>query len=63
MNLFIKKGGKFLKMNVKDIDFDEDKPIIKTETQNFIFDKIVIACGAFSKKLTDNLDEKIPLRY
>ena len=59
--LFLKKGGKFLKMNIKDINFDEDKPIINSETQNFLFDKIVIACGAFSKKLTDNLDEKIPL--
>jgi D-hydroxyproline dehydrogenase len=59
--LFLKKGGKFLKINVKDISFDEEKPIVKTENQNFVFDKIVIACGAFSKKLTDNLDEKIPL--
>ena len=60
-DLFLKKGGKFLKMNVQDIHFDEELPIIKTETQSFIFDKIVIACGSFSKKLTDNLDEKIPL--
>ena len=60
-DLFLKKGGKFLKMNVQDINFDEDKPAIKTETQRFIFDKLVIACGAFSKRLTDNLDEKIPL--
>jgi len=59
--LFLKKGGKFLKMNIKDINFDEEKPIIKSEAQSFIFDKIVIACGSFSKKLTDNLDEKIPL--
>jgi len=59
--LFLKKGGKFLKMNIKDIKFDEDKPVIKVETQSFIFDKIVIACGSFSKRLTDNLDEKIPL--
>jgi glycine/D-amino acid oxidase-like deaminating enzyme len=59
--LFLKKGGKFLKMNIKDIKFDEDKPIIKAETQSFLFNKIVIACGSFSKKLTDNLDEKIPL--
>ena len=59
--LFLKKGGKFLKINVKDIKFDEDKPVIKTETQSFLFDKIVIACGSFSKKLTDNLNEKIPL--
>ena len=60
-NLFIKKGGKFLKLNINDINFDDDKPIIKSDTQNFLFDKIVIACGAFSKKLTDNLEEKIPL--
>jgi glycine/D-amino acid oxidase-like deaminating enzyme len=59
--LFLKKGGKFLKMNVKDIKFDENKPVIKTEIQSFVFDKIVIACGSFSKRLTDNLDEKIPL--
>ena len=59
--LFLKKGGRFLKMNIKDINFDEEKPIIKAETQSFNFDKIVIACGSFSKRLTDNLDEKIPL--
>jgi len=58
---FIKKGGKFLKMNIEDINFNDEKPVIKAETQSFLFDKIVIACGAFSKKLTDNLDEKIPL--
>jgi len=60
-DLFKKKDGKFLKMNIKDISFDEEKPVIKSETQSFLFDKIVIACGAFSKRLTDNLDEKIPL--
>ncbi|MDC1279910.1 FAD-binding oxidoreductase [Pelagibacteraceae bacterium] len=60
-DLFLKKEGKFLKLNIKNIIFDEEKPIIKAETQNFLFDKIVIACGSFSKKLTDNLDEKIPL--
>ncbi|MDA9767428.1 FAD-binding oxidoreductase [Candidatus Pelagibacter sp.] len=60
-DLFLKKGGQFLKMNIKDINFDDEKPVIKAETQSFLFDKIVIACGSFSKKLTDNLDEKIPL--
>jgi len=60
-DLFLKKGGKFLKMNIKDINFEDEKPVIKAETQSFLFDKIVIACGSFSKKLTDNLDEKIPL--
>ena len=60
-DLFKNKGGKFLKMNVLDIKFYDESPIIKTETQSFNFDKIVIACGAFSKRLTDNLNEKIPL--
>jgi len=60
-DLFLKKRGKFLKMNIKNISFNDEKPVIKSETQSFIFDKIVIACGSFSKKLTDNLDEKIPL--
>ena len=59
--LFLKKGGSFLKMNIKNIKFDEENPILTSETQDFTFDKVIIACGAFSKKLTDNLDEKIPL--
>ena len=60
-DLFLKKGGKFLKMSIQDINFDQERPILKTETQSFNFDKIIIACGAFSKRLTDNLNEKIPL--
>ena len=58
---FLKKGGKFLKLNVKDLNFDDDKPVIRTEAQRFIFEKLIIACGAFSKKLTDQLHESIPL--
>ncbi len=58
---FLQKGGKFLKLNIQKLDFDENKPIVRSETQRFVFDKLVICCGAFSKKLTDNLHEKIPL--
>ena len=58
---FIKKGGTFLKHNVQNLNFEIDKPIIKIKEKKIIFDKIVIACGAFSKKLTETLDEKIPL--
>ena len=58
---FLSKGGKFLKLNIKDLDFDEKKPVLRSESQRFIFDKLIIACGAFSKKLTDQLHEKIPL--
>ncbi len=59
--LFLKKGGKFQKLDIQNIEFKEQQPILKSETEKFIFDKVVIACGAFSKKLTDNLNEKIPL--
>ena len=60
-DLFLKKGGEFKKTDVKSIDFQDEQPILKTESEKFLFDKVVVACGAFSKKLTDNLDEKIPL--
>jgi D-amino-acid dehydrogenase len=58
---FIEKGGKFLKLNIQKVDFDDQKPVLRSETQRFIFDKLVVACGAFSKKLTDMLHENIPL--
>jgi len=61
-DLFLKRGGKFEKQNVEAINFSfENKPIIKTNLNSYSFDKAVIACGAFSKKLTDQVDEKIPL--
>jgi len=60
-DLFLKKGGKFKKLDIKNIEFKDEKPLFKSGTEKFLFDKVVIACGAFSKKLTDNLDEKIPL--
>jgi len=61
-DLFIKRGGKFEKKNVQSISFGEDdKPVIKTDLNFYKFDKAVVACGAFSKRLTDNMDEKIPL--
>ena len=39
----------------------DDKPKIKTNSNSYTFDKAVIACGAFSKKLTDQVEENIPL--
>ncbi len=60
-DLFLKKGGEFKKTDVKSIDFQDEQPILRTESEKYLFDKVVVACGAFSKKLTDNLDEKIPL--
>jgi D-hydroxyproline dehydrogenase len=59
--LFLTKGGKFIKNNVENINYDDQNPFIKTHEGMFAFDKVVIACGAFSKKLTDQINEKIPL--
>ena len=61
-DLFLKKGGLFKKKNVQSINFSpENKPIIEIDSKFYNFDKVVIACGAFSKKFTDQVDEKIPL--
>jgi len=59
--LFLKKNGKFNKTNIQDIRFKEENPILISDNKEHAFDKIVVACGAFSKRLTDNLNEKIPL--
>ena len=61
-DLYLKRGGHFKKQNVETINFSVDaKPKIKTNLNSYTFDKAVIACGAFSKKLTDQTNEKIPL--
>jgi len=61
-DLFLKKGGSFKKENIKKIEFSsENKPIVQTDLKNHNFDKVVLACGAFSKFFTDQLGEKIPL--
>ncbi len=60
--LFLKQGGEFKRENVETINFSSDsKPLIKTNLNSYTFDKAVIACGAFSKKLTKQLNENIPL--
>ena len=59
---FIKRGGKFTKADVKSLkQVSENETVVKTESQEYRFEKTVIACGAFSKSLTDQLNENIPL--
>ena len=61
-DLYIEKGGKFIKENVNQIkQVDSKETLIKTDSKEYTFEKSVIACGAFSKKLTDQLGENIPL--
>ncbi len=60
--LFLKRGGKFLRENVISLkQLNEKETLIKTDKKDYKFEKSVIACGAFSKKLTDQLGENIPL--
>ncbi len=59
---FLSRGGSFKKINVNKINFLHDEKLsIETNSDSYSFDKMVIACGAFSKKLTDQAGEKIPL--
>jgi len=61
-DLFIKKGGFFKNEKVQTINFlSDNRPVIKTELNSYTFDKSVVACGAFSKKITDQVNDKIPL--
>jgi D-hydroxyproline dehydrogenase len=60
--LFLKKGGKFIQENIISLQQDKiDQTVMKSEKSQYVFEKSVIASGAFSKKLTDQLGEKIPL--
>ena len=60
--LFLKLGGKFKKEEVISVEQTRyNQTQIETNSEKFNFEKIVLACGAFSKKLTDQLGEKIPL--
>ena len=60
--LFLSKGGKFIQTNIKSIaQSKSDETIIKSEHEEYKFEKSVIASGAFSKQFTDQLGEKIPL--
>ena len=60
--LFLKSGGKFIQTNIKSLSQTEpNQTKIKTENEEYTFEKSVIASGAFSKRFTDQLGEKIPL--
>ena len=62
LRLFLKKGGKFIQENITSLkQINQNETIIKSECHEYKFEKTVIATGAFSKILTDQLGEKIPL--
>ena len=60
--LYLDKGGKFIQTNIQSIEQSSiNETTIKTEKEVYKFEKSVIASGAFSKILTDQLGENIPL--
>jgi D-amino-acid dehydrogenase len=60
--LFLEKGGKFIQTNIKSLEqINTSETIIRSENNEYKFEKTVVASGAFSKKLTDQLGENIPL--
>ena len=60
--LYLDKGGKFIQTDVRSLKQTKiNETVIKSEKDEFKFEKSVIASGAFSKKLTDQLGENIPL--
>ncbi|MDC3233074.1 FAD-binding oxidoreductase [Pelagibacteraceae bacterium] len=60
--LFISKGGKFIQENIVNLKQNRvNQTIIKSANNEYVFEKSVIASGAFSKNLTDQLGETIPL--
>tara|TARA_B100001093_G_scaffold507358_1_gene567767 strand:+ start:62 stop:1324 length:1263 start_codon:yes stop_codon:yes gene_type:complete len=60
--LFLKKGGKFIQENIQSAkQINENETIIRSASEEYKFEKSVIASGAFSKNFTDQLGEKIPL--
>ena len=60
--LFISKGGKFIQENIVNLKQSRvNQTIIKSVNNEYVFEKSVIASGAFSKNLTDQLGETIPL--
>jgi len=59
--LFLERGGKFIQSNVESLEqINNNETVIRSENEEYKFEKTVIASGAFSKKLTDQLGENIP---
>ena len=62
-NLFLEKGGNFVKTDVKSLEQTNiNETTVKTGKEEYKFEKTVVASGAFSKTLTDQL-AKYSIRY
>ena len=60
--LYLERGGKFIQTNIKSLEqINSNETAIRSENEEYKFEKTVVASGAFSKLLTDQLGENIPL--
>ena len=60
--LYLELGGKFIQTNIKNLEqININETAIRSENEEYKFEKTVVASGAFSKLLTDQLGENIPL--
>ena len=50
----------FLKLNIQDLDFDDKKPVLRSEAQRFLFDKLIglTINGSFIFLVRDLVDIK-----
>jgi len=58
---FLSLGGHFIQSEVDDIGGDEEISTVSTAGEVHKFDRIVLASGAWSKKLAERLGHRIPL--
>ncbi|BBK31908.1 D-amino-acid dehydrogenase [Stella humosa] len=59
---FLRSGGKFVQATVQDIGFTDGRPAtLVTDKGPMPFDNIVIAAGAWSKRLVARLGHNVPL--
>ena len=60
--LYLERGGKFVQTDIKNLEqINNNETAIRTTNEEYRFEKTVVASGAFSKSLTDQLGENIPL--
>ena len=53
----MQRGGKFIQTNVKNLEqININETAVRSENEEYKFEKAVVASGAFSKLLTDQLE-------
>ena len=54
---YIERGGKFIQTDIKNLEqINNNETAIRTSNEEYKFEKTVVASGAFSKLLTDQLE-------